>query len=97
MASFTLPLVYDKVLLVVPRKETEKLSSQIKKVLAPFSHGLWLLVVGFVFATALLSVWFSDRSTEAMNQNVRRMGLQRNVPKQRRHKITYARLGEEVL
>ena len=98
MASFTLPLVYDKTFLVIPRPGTnDTYNDQIKKVLAPLSGGLWCLLIAIILVAALLSVWFSDRSESAMNQNDRRMGLQRNIPKKKRRKIAYARLGEHVV
>ena len=93
MTSFTVPIVYDKTFLVIPRPGTkDTLNDQMKKVLAPFSLGLWGLVLAIIVFAALLSVWFSDRSELTMNQNSRRMGLQRNTPKKRRRKIVYARL-----
>mmetsp|Transcript_34735 Transcript_34735/g.56767 ORF Transcript_34735/g.56767 Transcript_34735/m.56767 type:complete len:669 (+) Transcript_34735:46-2052(+) len=93
MTSFTIPIVYDKTFLVIPRPGTkDTLNDQMKKVLAPLSIGLWVLVLAIIVFAALLSVWFSDRSELTMNQNSRRMGLQRNTPKKRRRKIVYARL-----
>mmetsp|Transcript_36003 Transcript_36003/g.63128 ORF Transcript_36003/g.63128 Transcript_36003/m.63128 type:complete len:701 (+) Transcript_36003:59-2161(+) len=93
MASFTLPLVYDKTFLVIPRPGTnDTYNDQIKKVLAPLSGGLWGILFAIILVAALLSVWFSDRSESTMNQNDRRMGLQRNIPKKKRRKIAYARL-----
>mmetsp|Transcript_41160 Transcript_41160/g.86336 ORF Transcript_41160/g.86336 Transcript_41160/m.86336 type:complete len:622 (-) Transcript_41160:278-2143(-) len=95
MSAFTIPIVPDKTYLVIPRPGTQdKFSDQIKKVLAPFTPGLWILLVGIIFCTALFSVWFTDRSAEAMNQNQndRRMSLQGNIAKKRRRKRAYARL-----
>jgi len=93
MSSFTLPLVYDKTYLVIPKPGTkETLNAQIGKVLAPLSMDLWWLLIGFTVITALLSVWFSDRSDKVMNEHARQAGLQRNMPRQRRRKRVYARL-----
>ena len=63
MASFSLPFAYDKTYLVIPKpSQTDSLAEEVRKVLAPFSYGLWGLVLGVIAATALLSVWFTDRS-----------------------------------
>eukprot|EP00581_Thalassiosira_minuscula_P007139 CAMPEP_0183703846 /NCGR_PEP_ID=MMETSP0737-20130205/1421_1 /TAXON_ID=385413 /ORGANISM="Thalassiosira miniscula, Strain CCMP1093" /LENGTH=733 /DNA_ID=CAMNT_0025930645 /DNA_START=80 /DNA_END=2281 /DNA_ORIENTATION=+ len=93
MTAFSIPIVYDKTFLVIPKPGTkDSLSDQIVKVLAPFSWGLWAFLLAIIVVTALLSVWFSDRSDEAMKRNGRRLGLARNWGKTRRRKIVYARL-----
>jgi len=97
LSAFTLPIVSDKTYLVIPapgKKDT--LNDQVLKVLAPFSTGLWGLVLGIILFASLLSVWFSDRSvsdTAGNPQNDRRTFLQRGgTPKKRRRKRVYARL-----
>ena len=65
MSAFTLPLVYDKTLLVIPKPGTQDfLMDQTQKVLAPFTLGLWGLVMGTIAATALFSAWFSGEVEE---------------------------------
>jgi len=93
IASFTLPIVYDRTLLVISRPGTKiSLTDQAQKVLAPFSYELWGIVIGIIAFTALLSVWYSDRSEVATNRADRRIGLGRGMPKMRRRKRAYARL-----
>ena len=61
MSSFSLPFTYDKTYLVIPNPGTaDNLNFQIKKVLQPFSLGLWGLVLAVIATAALLSVWFTD-------------------------------------
>ena len=62
MTSYTVPLVYDKTVLVIPRPGSKKsLEFEVAKVLQPFTPGLWALVVFVIFTAAWLGVWFSDR------------------------------------
>ncbi|KAL7528450.1 hypothetical protein ACHAWF_002562 [Thalassiosira exigua] len=90
MTTFTIPVAVDKFTLVILRpNSTDALRDSIQKVLMPFSYSLWGLVVGIIIASALLSVWFSDRSIGARRRTGERpMGL----PKTRRRKLAYLRL-----
>jgi len=73
MASFSLPFTYDKTYLVIPKPGTkDTLMDQVSKVLAPFSKGLWGLVLGVIAVAALLSVWFIESG-----KSNRRMGSRR--------------------
>jgi len=73
MAAFTLPLIYDKTLLVIPNPvTTESLNEQTRRVLAPFSNELWVLLLAVVILAALLSVWFSDRHARQRSNPTRR-------------------------
>ncbi|KAL7546227.1 hypothetical protein ACHAWF_009562 [Thalassiosira exigua] len=96
LTAFTIPIVIDKTFLVIPRPGTSNsLNEQIEKVLMPFSNELWALVIAIIVMAALLSVWFSDRSSEeAMARREREMGLHRNrsMPSLRRRKIAYLRI-----
>ena len=61
MASFSLPFASDKYSLVIPKPSNDSsLAEEARKVLAPFSFGLWGLLLGVIAVTALLSVWFTD-------------------------------------
>ncbi|KAL7531863.1 hypothetical protein ACHAXR_004282, partial [Thalassiosira sp. AJA248-18] len=61
MTTFTVPVDYDRTLLVIERPgETISLRSQVEKVIAPFSPGVWGLLIVIIAFTALLSVWFID-------------------------------------
>jgi len=85
MASFTIPITYDKVLLVTKNPgKNNKLSVQVAKVSAPFTFELWLLLIAIIMFTALLSVWYSSHIGSARNQSFREMSLRR--------KKLYARL-----
>jgi hypothetical protein len=69
LAAFTLPLLYDKIYLVVPKlgsKSSIKESAQ--KVLEPFTREMWFLVIGIILATALFSLWFMADS-KSRNKN----------------------------
>ncbi|EJK76138.1 hypothetical protein THAOC_02116 [Thalassiosira oceanica] len=62
MTSYTVPLMYDKTVLVIPRPEGKKsLQFETAKVLQPFTPWLWVLVILVIATTAGLGVWFSDR------------------------------------
>lgn len=94
MTAFTLPIVYDKTYLVIPKPGTiNTLGQQTKKVLMPFSNQLWCLSLGIILVAALLSVWFTDHSEEkrraAARRNDRRMAMQ---PKTKTPKLIYLRL-----
>jgi len=80
MASFSLPFSYDKTYLVIPKPGTkDTLMDQVNKVLAPFSYGLWGLVLGVIAVAALLSVWFTDRSpSQSNNTDARMRSMYRN-------------------
>ena len=62
MSAFTMPIVYDRTILVIPKPGTQgSLSAQTKKVLAPFETGVWVLLLLIIAFTGLLSVWFSGK------------------------------------
>jgi hypothetical protein len=64
MATFTLPLLYDKTYLVIPRPgSADTLNDQIVKVLSPFTFGLWIFVLSIIVAAALFSTWFTHETT----------------------------------
>ena len=94
MAAFTIPVVYDKTFLVVPRpKTTPSLRDQVVKVTAPFSLGVWMLLWFVILMASLLSVWFTDRVEVATNLlSDRRETLGRMKNRLRRKKKAYARL-----
>ena len=49
MAAFTIPIVYDKTWLVIPRPGTkDDLYQQLRKVIAPFEDTLWVLLIGMI-------------------------------------------------
>lgn len=90
MVSFTIPIIQDKTVLVIPKPgTTDLMSDQIRKVLAPISYPMWGVVLVIITITALLSVWFSDRTDVATDQRSRRMLVSHNT---RRRKRAYARL-----
>mmetsp|Transcript_23990 Transcript_23990/g.43164 ORF Transcript_23990/g.43164 Transcript_23990/m.43164 type:complete len:337 (+) Transcript_23990:534-1544(+) len=61
MAAFTVPVINDKIYLVVPTPgSTETITQQISKVFDPFTPNLWCLVAVVIIVSSLLSVWFSD-------------------------------------
>lgn len=65
MTSFTIPITYDKNVLVIPRPgKSDTLKDQVVKVLEPFSYGLWGLLIASIFVTALLAVWFKDKTID---------------------------------
>lgn len=68
----------------------DTLNDQIKKVLAPFSNELWVVIIAIIFVTAMLGVWFSDRSN--VQKAERRMTIGQGMKKKRRRKLAYARL-----
>jgi hypothetical protein len=95
MAAFTIPIIYDKTFLVIPRPgSSDKLSDQVLKVLAPFSKELWTLLLFIILAAALLSVWFADHSELHRNTRDRRISLaqMKNPFRPTRRKKVYARL-----
>ncbi|KAK1739248.1 ionotropic glutamate receptor family protein [Skeletonema marinoi] len=69
MTTFTVPLLYDKTVLVIPKPgQKSNLAYETKKVLEPFTYGLWGVVIAVTVAAALLSVWFSDREMVAKSK-----------------------------
>mmetsp|Transcript_1544 Transcript_1544/g.3190 ORF Transcript_1544/g.3190 Transcript_1544/m.3190 type:complete len:753 (+) Transcript_1544:97-2355(+) len=63
LAAFTVPLIYDRTVLVIPKPGSKNsLSYQTSKVLAPFTAGLWGVVILVIVCTSLLSVWFANGS-----------------------------------
>jgi len=97
MTSYTVPLVYDKTVLVIPRPGSKKsLHFETVKVLQPFTPWLWVLVILVITATAGLGVWFSDREKLAKKNYGRSLrkvtaGLKRGKGSRRR-KSVYTRL-----
>ena len=88
MASFSLPFTYDKTYLVIPKPGTkDTLMDQVSKVLAPFSYGLWGLVLGVIAAAAFLSVWFIESGKSS-----RRMGSRRKKASLKDSSLKYCRL-----
>jgi len=66
MTTFTVPLLYDKTVLVIPTPvKSNKLAYETQKVLEPFTFGLWGVLIAVTVTAALLSVWFSDREMVA--------------------------------
>jgi hypothetical protein len=95
MSAFTIPIVYDKTFLVIPRPgSSAKLRDQVVKVLAPFSNELWSLLLFIILVAALLTVWFADRSELPKSTSGRRLswGRIKNTLRVTRRKKVYARL-----
>ena len=95
MSSFSLPFTYDKTYLVIPNPGTaDNLNFQIKKVLQPFSLGLWGLVLAVIATAALLSVWFTDNENINAERERRRRarGTRPSLarPSNRRRKLSLA-------
>eukprot|EP00986_Skeletonema_menzelii_P007895 scaffold3154_cov129-Skeletonema_menzelii.AAC.1 len=91
LTTFTVPLVSDKTVLVIPKPGTKNdLVFEIQKVLEPFTYGLWGVAVAITIVAALLSVWFSDREMAAK----KRYGMQLKQSKKstKRRKAVYFRL-----
>jgi len=91
MAAFTVPLMYDKIVLVIPKPRTDRsIKYQAQKVSAPFTGWLWFVATAIIAISAILSVWFSDRENLAK----RRYGKSVRVLRQRNRerKKVYARL-----
>ncbi|KAL7491052.1 hypothetical protein ACHAWT_000530, partial [Skeletonema menzelii] len=73
MTTFTVPLISDKTVLVIPKPGTKNdLIYEIQKVLEPFTYGLWGVAIAITILASLLSVWFSDREMAAK----KRYGMQ---------------------
>ena len=84
MTSFTLPLFYDKTVLVIKNPaENESFFRDVGKVLMPFTPRLWVLVIATVVVSSLFGVWFSERPTVAPVPG---------GPPRRRRKSAYIRL-----
>jgi len=95
LSAFTLPIVYDKTYLVIPTPEgkgKDTLNYQVLKVLAPFSMGLWGLVLSIIAFAALLSVWFSVDPASATARDLQRGRRTQDNATERRPKRVYARL-----
>ena len=93
MTAFTLPLLYDKTYLVIPRPgTTSSLSQEIAKVLAPFTYELWAFVICIIISAALLSVWFTNEHSPLSNSERRRSQTSK------RHALKiYLRLGLDAI
>jgi len=62
MTTFTMPVQQDRTVLVTARPgKSRSFIEETEKVLDPFTHGVWFLLIGMIFVTALLSVWFSGK------------------------------------
>eukprot|EP00580_Thalassiosira_gravida_P005994 CAMPEP_0201655548 /NCGR_PEP_ID=MMETSP0493-20130528/46064_1 /ASSEMBLY_ACC=CAM_ASM_000838 /TAXON_ID=420259 /ORGANISM="Thalassiosira gravida, Strain GMp14c1" /LENGTH=670 /DNA_ID=CAMNT_0048132137 /DNA_START=1151 /DNA_END=3160 /DNA_ORIENTATION=- len=60
--AFTMPVQYDHTVLVIPRPGMKRsVIEESKKVLDPFTVGVWVLLIGMIAVTAVLSVWFSEK------------------------------------
>jgi len=95
MSSFSLPFTYDKTYLVIPNPGTaDNLNFQIKKVLQPFSLGLWGLVLAVIATAALLSVWLTDNEKLNADRRRREGGAR---PSNRRRKLSLAVCGRLAL
>jgi len=93
MSAFTVPIVYDKVFLVVPKPGAdESYRQQVSKVLQPFTYKLWGLVISIIIVSGLLSVWFSDQPKVPSD---RRPSLRRKQT--RRRKRAYVRLAVDSI
>ena len=83
LTSFTVPISFYKTVLVIPKPAVkDSLAAQTSKVLAPFTTGVWMLILGLIAVTAALSVWF-DHTEEKRGKKKRK----------KTKKIMYARLG----
>jgi len=96
LTAFTIPILYDKTFLVIPRPgSSNKLRDQVIKVAAPFEPALWVLLLFVILVAALLSVWFTDQSevTDTIPSD-KRETLERlkNPLQNKRIKKVYARL-----
>eukprot|EP00985_Skeletonema_marinoi_P034995 scaffold45345_cov212-Skeletonema_marinoi.AAC.1 len=93
MTSFTVPIVYDKTVLVVPKPgQKSNLTYQTQKVFDPFTPGLWAVVISIILAAALLSVWFSDREMAAKKRYGMKLKLDQSRRPPKRRKFAYFRL-----
>jgi len=91
MTAFTVPLVYDKTVLVIPTPGTDKsLRYESSKVLEPFTGGLWLVALAIIAVSAFLSVWFSEADRLARKRYGK--SLRRLKKPEYRRKSVYARL-----
>jgi len=96
MSSFSLPFTYDKTYLVIPNPGTaDNLNFEVKKVLQPFSLGLWGLVLAVIATAALLSVWLTDN--ENINAERERRKRARGRPSSRRKRLSMAVYGRLAL
>eukprot|EP00956_Cyclotella_meneghiniana_P009578 scaffold13215_cov61-Cyclotella_meneghiniana.AAC.5 len=65
LSAFTLPIVYDKAYLVIPKPgSSNSLAKQTQKVLQPFTPQLWILVLVVIFVAAILGCWFAGDAEE---------------------------------
>jgi len=94
MTSYTVPLVYDKTVLVIPMPGSKKsLQFETAKVLQPFTPWLWVLVVLVVLTAAVLGVWFSDKEKLAKkNYGKSLRKLRAGGVKKSKSKAVYSRL-----
>mmetsp|Transcript_36129 Transcript_36129/g.67048 ORF Transcript_36129/g.67048 Transcript_36129/m.67048 type:complete len:698 (-) Transcript_36129:205-2298(-) len=93
MSAFTVPIVYDKVFLVIPKPGADEgFMKQVSKVLQPFTYKLWGLVISIIAVSGLLSVWFADRPKARADHWPR---LRRK--KMRRKKRAYMRLAVDSI
>jgi len=91
MTAFTVPLMYDKTVLVIPTPRIDGgILYEASKVMGPFTISLWLVLGVITAISAFLSVWFSDGEKLAK----RRYGKSVRVLRKRNqgNKKVYARL-----
>ena len=63
LTAFTLPLFYDKTVLMIPNPGTdESFSQQVRKVMTPFTTELWGLIIATILVASLFGVWFTERA-----------------------------------
>eukprot|EP00956_Cyclotella_meneghiniana_P038556 scaffold156105_cov73-Cyclotella_meneghiniana.AAC.1 len=90
MSAFTLPLVYDKTYLVVPKPgSSNSLAAQTQKVLQPFTPGLWGFVLVVIVVASLLGCWFAGEPEEVSS----RLESEGTKPSRLFRAEMYARLG----
>jgi len=87
LSAFTIPIVSDKVFLMVPKPGSNdgSVMQNVSKVIGPFTPELLVLMVGIIIFTGLLSVWFSDRPKSPLGEG-------RSSSPLRRSKRAYLRL-----
>ena len=70
MTAFTLPLLYDKTYLVIPKPGTvNSLGMAAQRALAPFAYSLWAFVLLTIVIAAALSMWFTKEPNHSTNGN----------------------------
>lgn len=107
MSAFTLPIMYDKTVLVIPAPEAnDSLGHQVGKVFEPLTWDLWGVVIGVIVLVALLTVWFNEGPSKTRSTHSEAKSAQENLHRRsvfqrlarpqtilKPRKIAYARLG----